>query len=73
MLIFSRKNNQSIRITVGGETIWIHVSDAYMGRAKVGIDAPVTAQIWRGELVTKADEEASCEWIREASRARAPQ
>ena len=65
MLIFTRKNNESIRVTVAGETIWIKIFKIDRGRCKIGIDAPATAQILRGELL-----EASCEWIREASRQR---
>ena len=48
MLVLSRKVDQRIAI---GNDVWITVLKIVGNRVKVGIDAPDSRQIMRGELV----------------------
>jgi carbon storage regulator len=52
MLILSRKAEQSIQI---GNNVRIQVLDIQGGRVKIGIEAPSSVSILRGELDTFAD------------------
>lgn len=54
MLVLRRKLKQSVKLhTSGGDTITILFMDADKGGATIGIDAPRTVRIVRGELVDK--------------------
>jgi carbon storage regulator len=48
MLVLTRKQGETIRI---GDSIVIKVIAAGRGKAKIGIDAPATTRVLRGELL----------------------
>lgn len=48
MLVLTRKTGETIRI---GDSIVIKLISAGRGKAKIGIDAPATTRVLRGELV----------------------
>ena len=52
MLVLTRKKDEIIRI---GDSIVIKVISTGRGKAKLGIDAPASIRILRGELVDAVD------------------
>lgn len=48
MLVLTRKKGETIRI---GDSIVIKVIACGRGKAKIGVDAPVTTRVLRGELL----------------------
>ena len=48
MLVLTRKQGETIRI---GDSIVIKVISSGRGKAKIGIDAPATVRVIRGELL----------------------
>ena len=48
MLVLTRKQGETIRI---GDSIVIKVISCGRGKAKIGIDAPATVRVIRGELL----------------------
>jgi carbon storage regulator len=48
MLVLTRKQGETIRI---GDSIVIKVIATGRGKAKIGIDAPATTRVLRGELL----------------------
>ena len=53
MLVLSRKADQTIRI---GESIQLRIIQVQGGRVKIGIEAPDSVRILRGELETFEEE-----------------
>jgi len=47
MLVLSRKNRELIRI---GQDVTVTVLSASSKRVRLGIDAPASVAVWRGEL-----------------------
>lgn len=62
MLILTRKQNERIVIEMMGETIEIVVTETSSNKARIGIKAPLEANIVRAELLKKPGiaEPASC-------------
>lgn len=62
MLILTRKQNERIVIEMMGETIEIVVTETSSNKARIGIKAPLEANIVRAELLNKPGiaEPASC-------------
>ena len=52
MLILTRKRNESIRV---GDNIVVHVMRTTKGSVKIGIEAPDSVRIVRGELPDAGD------------------
>ncbi|WP_437201653.1 carbon storage regulator [Planctomicrobium sp. SH664] len=48
MLVLTRKQGETIRI---GDSIVVKVISCGRGKAKIGIDAPTTVRVIRGELL----------------------
>lgn len=48
MLVLTRKKDETIRI---GDSIVIKVISCGRGKAKIGIEAPATTRVLRGELL----------------------
>jgi len=51
MLVLTRKTTETIQI---GDNVVIKVIDCGRGRVKIGIDAPTSVRVVRGELVESA-------------------
>ena len=62
MLILTRKQNERIVIEMMGETIEVVVTETSSNKARIGIKAPLEANIVRAELLKKPGiaEPASC-------------
>jgi len=61
MLVLSRERDESIVLTLTsdlpkGTAIRVLVADVARGRARIGIDAPLSIQILRGELLIDSPE-----------------
>ncbi|MGD9855129.1 MAG: carbon storage regulator [Planctomycetaceae bacterium] len=56
MLVLTRKKNQTIHI---GANVVIKVISTGRGKVKIGIEAPATVRVRRGELANPVDESAS--------------
>ncbi|WP_437188217.1 carbon storage regulator [Planctomicrobium sp. SH668] len=57
MLVLTRKKDETIRI---GDSIVIKVISCGHGKAKIGIEAPVTTRVLRGEILA-ALQKAVCD------------
>ena len=53
MLILTRKKNERIFIEISGETIEVVVTETSSNKARIGIKAPLEANIVRAELLNK--------------------
>ena len=52
MLVLTRKENESIEITLpDGQQLTVMVTEVERGRARIGIEAPTEIKILRSELV----------------------
>lgn len=62
MLILTRKQNERIVIEMMGQTIEVVVTETSSNKARIGIKAPLEANIVRAELLKKPGiaEPASC-------------
>ena len=60
MLVLTRKQNESIKI---GANIVIKVIKTGNGSVKIGIDAPASVRVIRGELATSEEFEATSEFL----------
>lgn len=51
MLVVKRNTGERIRLTVAGHEVWVKVTDAHRGFARIGIEAPADVKILREELI----------------------
>lgn len=51
MLVLSRKKGEKIRLTIGGEEVWVTLVRINGNQARIGIDADPSVKILRGELI----------------------
>jgi len=56
MLVLTRKTGEAIRI---GETVTITVVQISRGRVRIGVAAPVTTPVHRGEIYERIQQEES--------------
>ena len=57
MLVLTRKNSQTIHISLGSHTAIVHILEAKNMRCSVGIDAGPEFRILRGEVLERIMEQ----------------
>lgn len=59
MLVLTRKNQESITITVPGcEPIVVKMVYAHSDRCKIGVDAPIGVRVMRSEVIKRSENHA---------------
>lgn len=55
MIVFTRRENQGVVLSVGGVRVTVRVAEIKGGKARLVIDAPGTVQVNRGEIQATLD------------------
>jgi carbon storage regulator len=55
MLVLSRKLNERVRVTIGGEVLYVAVVEIEAGKVRLGFEADRSIEVLREELVPAED------------------